>query len=622
MKNKGSLNDIKFPFRTYATPFIKLLYAVIVSPLLIYLGERLIRKDELHEWLRSDNGDFAFWLSSVSVFFAIVIVSLVTTKLSVGVGLVGAAAVVVHAVHYFKLELRGEPFFPWDVFQYKEAANIMGDVNIEFTSEIWSAIIYVVLMLIGAVVIDILFRYPPQIKYLFRLGSGIVTAGFLYMYTTGVIWNAPLMNKHGINLILFDEVNSYDKGGFFITFMQNAENMVIKAPENYSREAVSEIAEKYEAKDGSTPNIICIMSEAFVNPDEYKNLKFDREITPVLNSLTDSYLNGMVLTPSYGGGTSISEYEVLTGNCASFLPEGTVPYMQYVRTKTDCYTSYLKNLGYTTVAIHPYEADFWCRNKAYPLMGFDKFLSQDDFEDCDYPRGRYISDMDLTKKIIEEYEAAKDDGPFFAFCVSMQNHASYAGYDYGDNIVGLAGGEGFDEVYSQLDDDIIGSICSYATGAYLADEALGALIDYFSESEEDTVIVFFGDHQPYLGAVDLSLIGLTSEENSEAENRKLTYTTPYVIWNNFGVIDSSSEDFSMYELMPYMTEKLGLSRPAYFEFLSEARETLAGHTKLIALDGNGSPTPAMTPAQQKIADEHWLLQYDFMFGKNYADIWR
>lgn len=622
MKNKGSLNGIMFPFRTYATPFIKLLYAVIVSPLLIYLGEKIIRMDELYDWLRSDNGDFAFWLSSVSVFFAIVIISLVTTKLSVGVGLVGAASVVAHAVHYFKLDLRGEPFFPWDVFQYKEAANIMGDVNIEFTGEIWSAIIYVVLMLIGAVAIDILFRYPPQIKYLFRLGSGIVTAGFLYMYTTGVIWNAPLMNKHGINLILFDEVNSYDKGGFFVTFMQNAENMVIKAPELYSREAISEIADKYEAKDGSTPNIICIMNEAFVNPEEYKNLKFDREITPVLNSLTDSYLHGMVLTPSYGGGTSISEYEVLTGNCASFLPEGTVPYMQYVRTKTDCYTSYLKNLGYTTVAIHPYEADFWCRNKAYMLMGFDKFLSQDDFDDCDYPRGRYISDMDLTKKIIAEYEAAQDDGPFFAFCVSMQNHASYAGYDYGDNIVKLAGGEGFDEVYAQLDDDIIGSICSYATGAHLADEALGALIDYFSNSDEDTVIIFFGDHQPYLGAVDLSLIGLTSEENSEAENRKLMYTTPYVIWNNFGVTDYSSEDFSMYELMPYMTEKLGLSRPAYFEFLSEARETLAGHTKLIALDGEGSPTPAMTPAQQKIADEHWLLQYDLMFGKNYADIWR
>ena len=100
-------------------------------------------------------------------------------------------------------------------------------------------------------------------------------------------------------------------------------------------------------------------------------------------------------------------------------------------------------------------------------MGFDKFLAQDDFEDPDMPR-YYISDMDLTKKIISEYEAAKDDGPFFAFCVSMQNHASYWGGDYGGNTVTLADGD-----YSQISDDVLGSIRSYATGAKMADEAAG-----------------------------------------------------------------------------------------------------------------------------------------------------
>ena len=612
---KGLFGVSWLPVRSYLTPLIKLLYAIIAAPLFIYMGETIVRQKDLYEWLRADNGDFAFWMTSIAAIIVIEIISLVSTKLSVGVGITGALTILCHGVHYFKLQLRGEPFYPWDIFQIKEATDIVSDIKIEFTNELKLSILYTVLIILGAVIIDIFLRYSTSAKYFFRLGAGVILTVCLYMFVTGVIWNTALMNEHNIQLILFDEKTSYNKGGFFITFMQNMENMMIEAPAEYNEGNIDSITDGYSNTDGKNPNIICIMSEAFVYPDQWKNINFTEEITPNLNSIRDSSLTGMVLTPSYGGGTSISEYEVLTGNCASFLPQGSVPYMQYVTTKTDSYASFLKGLGYSTVAIHPYEADFWCRNKAYPLMGFDKFLSQDDFEDPVRPR-YYISDMDLTKKIISEYEAAKDDGPFFAFCVSMQNHASYWGGDYGGNTVTLADGD-----YSQISDDVLGSIRSYATGAKMADEALGALIDYFENSDEETVIIFFGDHQPHLGQVNLTTLGLTSYDNSEALNAKLNYTTPYIIWNNFGVTDNSTADFSMYQLLPYATEKLGLSRPAYFEYLSDAREVLAGHTPLVALNGDGSPVKEKSAEQEKLASDHWLVQYDAMFGRNYGKLW-
>lgn len=615
---KGLFGVPWLPFRTYLTPVIKLLYAVISAPLFIYMGETIIRQKDLYDWLRADNGDFSFWMASVTMMLVITLISLITTKLSVGVGLTGIFAVLSHGVHYFKLELRGEPFYPWDVFQVKEATNIVSDIAIEFTSEIRMSITYTVLIILGAVVIDVFFRYPQKIKYYFRLAAGAAMCGFLYMFVTGVLWNTALMKEHGIQLVLFEEVESYEKGGFFVTFMQNAENMIVEAPEDYGADRIHGITDGYESKDsedGRKPNIICIMSEAFVNPDQWQNVTYSKEITPVIEELSKTSLTGTVLTPSYGGGTSISEYEVLTGNCASFLPQGSVPYMQYVTTKTDSYASFLKEQGYSTVAIHPYEPDFWCRNKAYPLMGFDKFLAQDDFEDPEMPR-YYISDMDLTEKIISEYEAAKDDGPFFAFAVSMQNHASYWGGDYGGETIELGDGD-----YSAFTDFDLGSIRSYITGANLADEALGVLVDYFEKDGNDTVIVFFGDHQPHLGSIDLRTLGLTHWTYSEAENTRLTYSTPYVIWNNFGVEDTSTADFSMYQLLPYMTEKLGLARPAYFEYLSDVRSTLAGHTTLVALDGEGVPSVEMTAEQKKLADDHWLLQYDIMFGKNYGKLW-
>lgn len=613
--DKGLFGVAWLPVRSFLTPVIKLLYALIAAPLFVYMGETIIRQKEMYEWLRADNGDFAFWMTAVAIFTAIEILSLISTKLSVGVGIMGALTIVCHGVHYFKLQLRGEPFYPWDIFQIKEATDIVSDVKIEFTSELKLSILYTVLIILGAVVIDIFLRYPKSAKYYFRLGAGVLLVPCLYMFITGVIWNAPLMKEHGIQLVLFEEAESYDKGGFFVTFMQNMENMVIETPEEYSEGKIESITDGYSKEEGKNPNIICIMSEAFVYPEQWKNVTFTEEITPNLNALKDSSLTGMVLTPSYGGGTSISEYEVLTGNCASFLPQGSVPYMQYVTTETDSYASFLKGLGYSTVAIHPYEPDFWCRNKAYPLMGFDKFLAQDDFEDPDMPR-YYISDMDLTKKIISEYEAAKDDGPFFAFCVSMQNHASYWGGDYGGNTVQLGEGD-----YSEFSEDILGSIRSYATGAKLADEALGALVDYFESVDEETVIIFFGDHQPHLGQISLRTLGLTHWTYDEATNTKLNYTTPYLIWNNFGVTDNSTADFSMYQLLPYTTEKLGLSRPAYFSYLSDVRGTLAGHTPLVALNGDGTAVTEKSAEQEKLAQDHWLIQYDIMFGRNYGKLW-
>jgi len=431
-----------------------------------------------------------------------------------------------------------------------------------------------------------------------------------------------MMKAQGIELVPWDEKGSYNKGGFFVTFMQNVESMIVEEPEGYSQSKIKEISDGHESKDGRTPNIICIMSEAFADTDQWANIGFEKEITPVINSIRDTSLTGMVLTPSYGGGTSISEYEVLSGNCASFLPQGTVPYMQFVTKSTGCfYPAFLKELGYTTVAIHPYKADFWCRNKAYPLMGFDKFITMDDFENPDKPRG-YISDMEMTNMIIKEYEASKGDAPFFTFAVSMQNHASYSKGDYGDGLIQLDGRD-----YSAFPEGVQGSIRSYATGIYLADEALGALIDYFENEDSETVIVFFGDHQPHVhDNVSDAKLGLTSPENSNEVNLKLTYTTPYVIWNNFDaditLSEDESTDFSMYQLLPYMTEKLGLARPGYFEYLSEMRKTLPGHITTLALAPDGSPHAQKTDEQKALADDHWLLQYDMMFGNLYSDLWK
>ena len=78
----------------------------------------------------------------------------------------------------------------------------------------------------------------------------------------------------------------------------------------------------------------------------------------------------------FGGGTSNSEYEFLTGNSVSALPLNGNAYTQFVKHKVPSLASQLKQQGYDTLAFHPYKAHGWNRDTVYPLIGFDNFLDE------------------------------------------------------------------------------------------------------------------------------------------------------------------------------------------------------------------------------------------------------
>ena len=69
---------------------------------------------------------------------------------------------------------------------------------------------------------------------------------------------------------------------------------------------------------------------------------------------------------------------------------------------------------------------------------------------------------------------------------------------------------------------------------------LGRLTSYFSGTEEPVVLVFWGDHLPYLGDNQLAYAELgmeLSQREDDRENPLASYETPYVIWVN----DSAAE---------------------------------------------------------------------------------
>ena len=268
------------------------------------------------------------------------------------------------------------------------------------------------------------------------------------------------------------------------------------------------------------------------------------------------YLNVSVL----GGNTANTEFEFLTGSTIGFLPQGSVAYQQYVQKEMPSLASYLKELDYHTVAIHPYYASGWDRDRVYPLLGFDEFLSQDDFRNPKRIRN-YISDESSFAKIIELYENKEAGEPLFAFNVTMQNHSGYE-----------------EEFHNFTPDITVDGIDSKALSMYLSlvkqtDSALQGLIDYFSQAEEDTMIVFFGDHQPttYVSNPILRNNKVNPETLTDEENL-LKYKVPYVIWSNFDIEEQMDGETSANYLAMDVLENCDLPLPALQSSLTGLRK--------------------------------------------------
>lgn len=161
----------------------------------------------------------------------------------------------------------------------------------------------------------------------------------------------------------------------------------------------------------------------------------------------------------------------------AFLPVGSIPYQQYIKSTTPSLASYLKSIGYATYAQHPYYGSGWNRDTVYPLLGFDNLSFMQDYSNQRFVR-KYISDETSFDRIIETYENKPDGQPAFIFNVTMQNHGGYTDTYYGfDNTV----------TADKLNNS---ALDQYLSLIKMTDEDLKNLIEYFSNVDEKTIVVF------------------------------------------------------------------------------------------------------------------------------------
>lgn len=598
---------------------------ILVIPFLFSLNIQLIQFGSITytiEWIINHAAPFLMgYILIVLLYCALLCIG----RLWIATAATGAITSILAIINYFKCKFRNEPFLPWDLKSSAELKSIMPQLQIEPTL----AMIFCIIVYVGLVLYTINIKttkYKP-LKYTIIIRSFafflILFIGSKYVNLT--FFNETILNKFGMNINNWEQTETYNNNGVVSAFVLNSVNLAITEPEGYSEQKMKKIYneikessnnEIYNSTDKTKqPNIIVIMSEGFWDVTALPGINFEKELLPTLNMLKENYTSGYVFSPKFGGGTSNVEFETLTGFSNQFLPPNSVPYEQYILKPSFSIAQYLKNKGYSTLAIHSNNKEFWNRNTAYKNLYFDNFIAEDNFKNPELKR-ELISDMEVSKKIISEYELNKatNNNPWFNFTVTMQNHMAYASDKWDENeIVKFKA----DNISSSVED----GLKDLATGLNYSDSALKYLIDYFEKIDDPTIIVFYGDHMNLLGDTTEEVFeetGYLKEGYTELDKDYNLYRTPIVIWNNYTDIKYDFGNISAFQVMPTVMDLFDLDMPMYFKYLNDAKNISKGYARNVVLDADGKPSYELNNKQSDFYNKFNIIQYDYMFGNRYA----
>ncbi|MDD6326805.1 MAG: LTA synthase family protein [Lachnospiraceae bacterium] len=575
-----------------------------------------------------------------------------TGSVSMGFKLATLVPMLFGLTNYFVVSFRGSPIVPWDLLSLGTAASVAD--NYEFVLS-WKAF-YSILAFIWMILLSSKSTVKLGRKKL-RVISIAAYAALMCLYV-GEIQNSAVQSFFGMDTTLFTLNVLYRNNGIAAAFLGNLRFLNIEQPSGYSVDKVEELMQRVEAsakdepetdaqvgtnaaqtetavtadqsetqqtessasatvdntKTAATeqyPNIVVIMDEAFSDLSVWGDFATSEEVMPFFKSLQQEAVGGEVYVSVKGGNTANTEFEFLTGDTMGFLPKGSVPYQQYITDETPSLASYLKTLGYSATAIHPYNRTGWDRDTVYEKFGFDEFLDKDSFSSPYRLRG-YISDKSAFDKIKEQFSIKGDDERKFIFEVTMQNHGGYSRETPDFNI------------YLTLPEVTNKTTSVVATEKYLTlmnqtDRALEELIDYFKEQEEPVIVVMFGDHQPsdYITNVIQRICGVTTSDS--LADLEQGYRVPFMMWSNYGLEHKYYDGISVNYLSSILMENAGIPLTGYQTFLKNLMETLPVINANVYRDADGNFYNYEDDAYSEELNDYQMLQYNHLVDKKHRD---
>lgn len=531
-------------------PVIRILFALVIPLGCFYTFETLTHQmSTMIELAKRLNIAFYYWLF-LFVFF-------IAGRTSISMAICVSAIAIIGVGNYFVVMFRSNPIVPWDIYSFETAMSVADNYVFSVDWALAEHIAMFILMLIVGVRTNI--RLNKKILRPILTVAMCIPAYFYISY----LWQDNLERNTGLNDTLFNAKYMHSKDGFFVSFILDIHFLQIEEPKNYSDEYALSLLNEQEVEKVETPeelpDIIAIMDETFSDPAVLGEFETNKDYMPFVHSIlrgeVANTISGYADVSVLGGNTANSEFEFLTGNSMAFFPNGSVPYLQYIRDGISTIVPQLEEYGYTTYGTHPYRAKGWNREFIYDLMGFDYRYFQGSFPFEDKLRN-YVSDEADFKSILEWRN--NTEGPFFMFNVTMQNHSNYGGdFDNFDPQIVAK----FKNTYSNI------YLNKYLSLMYETDQDVASLLSELSQSDRKTIVVFWGDHQPndYVVRPIYKEYGLDFD-NQTYEQQQQRQKTPFFIWANYDIQEQTNVEISLNYLNILLFETAGLQLDEYQTF--------------------------------------------------------
>lgn len=447
------------------------------------------------------------------------------------------------------------------------------------------------LMMVGIIVASILFIFICALIYVHgpvfkgkqkRIISlvSILTIIFIAIpATTTVAQEKNIVASYFTNI-----AQGYMDYGFVYSFSSGFVNWGMKEPKNYNEAVVDALMQAVESEKAVTtvttengPNIITVLLESFVDPNEFNFMTYSQDPTPFFHYLEDNFTSGYVTQPVVGAGTANAEFEILTGMRLHHFGTGEYPYKTVLKEVENCESiaSYLKSIGYGTHAVHNNGGNFYSRVNAFSMMGFDSFTSKELMDITEFtPNEGWAEDSILAEETMKTLTSTV--GPDLTYVITVGQHGVYPEEQVIENP--------YCEIYGLATQEETNAWTYYMHQANKTDQFMQELVTYLEQLEEDTIVVFWGDHLPTMGLKDADMVSGD------------IYKTKYVTWNNFG-LEENDKDLYAYQLMADIFDQVGIHEGTMMAYHQTQKDN---------------------PNHQAYLDGIEQLQYDILYGNRYC----
>ncbi len=324
-------------------------------------------------------------------------------------------------------------------------------------------------------------------------------------------------------------------------------------------DALIEFNEYFDAKEKTAENeytgILQGKNIVFVHMESMQTFLMDlefngEEVTPNLNRSASEGMFFSNFYPQVSVGTSSdTEFTLLTG----LMPAASgAVFTNYYDREYFTIPKYLSNIGYYTFSMHGNLSSMWNRDRVHPLLGYEGMYFEESYTYTDEDVINLgINDRLFFEQVIpimENIETTYEN--YMGTIITLSNHSPFSiGSKYSTldltshySTVDPLTGEVTEHAVDYLSDSSVGE---YIKSANYSDMALGDFLNYINESDafDNTVFVFYGDHDAKLSRSEINFLYNLNPETGEVYEEgdpnyveydyyahELNKNTPLIIW--------------------------------------------------------------------------------------------